>query len=325
MKKYIFGFVIMVMLPSVALAQVYTPNLEAQKEQVQYIIDLVQTLPSATNEQLTQKINLLQQALQLQIQVNALQYHSLIQPNLPIPLQGTYPIIQSTPSVFLYSNPQANLQGNVVIRQGDSITITGLQVNLVGVEGAGYSKAFFFDPLFNSLCGATNPPSSWSILCTATKVGTSKFYIEVYQGGQTYRSNTINVTVTNRDGFYVDDPQAGISVQTGGVDQGTPTSGRLVGYVSRAGNQSDTLQVWFEWSTDPYLDGSYNLPIVKSTPKNSFNLRSGMIGTSATLVNLLPSTVYYYRLVVSSGTSGTQRGEIRQFNTEPQYPQAYYY
>ncbi|TSC79708.1 MAG: Uncharacterized protein G01um101429_383 [Parcubacteria group bacterium Gr01-1014_29] len=83
-------------------------------------------------------------------------------------------------------------QSALPIQVGDTLTISGMPQNL----GSGFSRAFFFDPIFNASC--TNNSASetiWTMQCTANQVGTSNFYVEIYQNGQTYRSNTVQVTV----------------------------------------------------------------------------------------------------------------------------------
>jgi len=91
------------------------------------------------------------------------------------------------PSIRITSSPAASYDGKVALKIGDKIVITGYPSNLSG----DYKRAFFFDPIFNDACGNTE----WEITCTAKKEGVSKFYIELYKDGKTYRSNIIEVTV----------------------------------------------------------------------------------------------------------------------------------
>ncbi|PIP23720.1 MAG: hypothetical protein COX90_02840 [Candidatus Nealsonbacteria bacterium CG_4_10_14_0_2_um_filter_38_17] len=97
----------------------------------------------------------------------------------------------ATPSIAINSNPQADSSGNVTIKQGNQITITGVPSNLSGQMGVDYTRAFFFDSIFNNSCSNTD----WVMTCTANQIGTSNFYIRLYKGGQTYQSNVIKVTV----------------------------------------------------------------------------------------------------------------------------------
>ena len=86
----------------------------------------------------------------------------------------------------------ASSQSALNIKVGDSITISGAPQNL----GSGFTRAFFFDPIFNDSCSNNGASDSvWTMQCTAKQTGTSNFYITIYQNGQTYRSNIIAVTV----------------------------------------------------------------------------------------------------------------------------------
>ncbi|MFH1093904.1 MAG: hypothetical protein V1739_07105 [Candidatus Omnitrophota bacterium] len=97
----------------------------------------------------------------------------------------------ATPSITINSSPQADSNGNLTIKQGDKITITGVPSNLSGQMIVDYTRAFFFDPIFNNSCSNTE----WVMTCAANQIGTSNFYIQLYKGGQTYQSNIIKVTV----------------------------------------------------------------------------------------------------------------------------------
>jgi hypothetical protein len=111
--------------------------------------------------------------------------------------------ITTQPSITITSNPQTDSNGSVTIQQGDQIVITGTTHNLSGqmdtsskssspVAGS-YSRAFFFDSIFDGVCSNTD----WVMTCTAQQTGTSKFYMNLYQNGQTYQSNIIQVTVVS--------------------------------------------------------------------------------------------------------------------------------
>ncbi len=103
----------------------------------------------------------------------------------------------STPSINLYSNPQSNNGEYVVIKLGNSITFSGVPVNLIGQVGVDYSRSFNFDPLFNDSCLNDGSFDSWSQKCTPNHTGAGSFYIQVIKDGKTYNSNLIKVLVVN--------------------------------------------------------------------------------------------------------------------------------
>ncbi|MBI3638213.1 hypothetical protein HY227_00520 [Candidatus Wolfebacteria bacterium] len=102
-------------------------------------------------------------------------------------------ISTSTPHVTIFSTPAAGGPNgdSVTIKPGDMINITAVPSGITGQEGADYQKAFFFDSIFNNSCTNTD----WVMTCIAGQTGMSKFYVEIYKSGNTYRSNTIYVTV----------------------------------------------------------------------------------------------------------------------------------
>ena len=97
------------------------------------------------------------------------------------------------PSIKITSSPEANSSGEVNLKQGDKIVVTGVPSNV----GTDYTRNFFFGPIFNAACTIN---SEWVITCTATGAGTSDFYIDVSKGGQVYRSNVIKVKVASSAG-----------------------------------------------------------------------------------------------------------------------------
>ena len=101
-------------------------------------------------------------------------------------------IIGGNPSITISSSPQADSNGNIAIKQGDKIAITGVPLNLSGKMIEDYTRAFVFDSIFNGACSNND----WTITCTAKQTGTSKFYIVIYKGNQAFQSNVIQVTVT---------------------------------------------------------------------------------------------------------------------------------
>ena len=92
------------------------------------------------------------------------------------------------PYISITSEPRHS-GGIVNIKKGERIVITGHPVNL----GKNYSRAFFFDTIFDDSC----QNNDWEIWCTANRAGTSKFYIEVYEGGRAFASNVITVNVSD--------------------------------------------------------------------------------------------------------------------------------
>ncbi len=104
---------------------------------------------------------------------------------------GACKISSSILSITINSNPPADSNGNVTIKQGDQITIIGVPSNLSGQMGVDYTRAFVFDSIFNNSCSNTD----WVMTCTANQIGTSNFYIRLYKDGQTYQSNVIKVMV----------------------------------------------------------------------------------------------------------------------------------
>lgn len=99
---------------------------------------------------------------------------------------------------------------SISVNVGNTFTISGMPQNLQGLSywlGNGsqpssgyYSRAYFFDQNFvnNNLCGNNDAPVNgvWTMTCTAKVAGSSTFYIEIYANGQTYKSNTVNITVS---------------------------------------------------------------------------------------------------------------------------------
>jgi hypothetical protein len=91
----------------------------------------------------------------------------------------------------------------ITVMQGEKITISGTPQGLSGLEYVtGYTRAYIFDSLLNDSCTNNEalPSSPWIMECTAKNIGVGKIYIEIYQSGQAYRSNIINVTITAATG-----------------------------------------------------------------------------------------------------------------------------
>lgn len=111
---------------------------------------------------------------------------------------SSYFSISGPSTVTISSNPKADIGDNLTIVKGSQLAITGSPSNIPGTLNVDYTKAFFFDPIFNGAC--SNDDGGWTMTCTASQTGTSNFYIEAYKGGQTYRSNVIKVSVV--DGIF---------------------------------------------------------------------------------------------------------------------------
>jgi len=105
-------------------------------------------------------------------------------------------VVVAPATIKITSNPRAdsNGNGNVTIKQGDKITVTGKPL-ISGQLQVDYTRAFFW---VDSMFSCSN--DSWVLICTARQTGTSDFYIELYKDGQTYRSNIISVTVAPGSG-----------------------------------------------------------------------------------------------------------------------------
>lgn len=104
----------------------------------------------------------------------------------------------SEPKIYITGISGNQSSGTALtIGVGSKLTISGTPTGLGGASSSDYSRAFFFDPIFDGSC--TNNSASdpvWIIECTARNMGTSRFYIEIYQNGKIYQSNTITVTVS---------------------------------------------------------------------------------------------------------------------------------
>jgi len=99
------------------------------------------------------------------------------------------------PSITITSNPQADSGGNVTVHQGSQITISGTPLNVnLAAYGTDFTRAFFFDSIFTCTYNSA-AERTWTMQCVASNTGTSRFYVEIYKNGQTYRSNVITVTV----------------------------------------------------------------------------------------------------------------------------------
>jgi len=91
-----------------------------------------------------------------------------------------------------------------------------------------------------------------------------------------------------------------------------PTTAIVTGTVNPHGMLSTT---WFEWGTTSSL-ASYAATVVRVIGSDTV-----AVTVTDTLVDLIPSTLYYYRIVGQS-TSGQQKGPIRSFRTAVGVPSA---
>jgi len=96
----------------------------------------------------------------------------------------------------------------------------------------------------------------------------------------------------------------------------------LLGSISRKGQTSDHIKSWFEWSIEPSLT---NLSFIRATAQTGIILQSGTANTSAPVNNLVPNTIYYYRLVVSGRNGSIHKGDIKTFRTALEQQFQYYY
>ena len=132
---------------------------------------------------------------------------NFIQNPTPVPTPIPTPTPTTTqPFIYIYGtdNGQAH-NSSMLVNLGDTFSILGVPQNLQGLtygssSTAGYyARAFFFDQNFsnNNTCGNNEASTNgaWIMTCTAKVAGSSYFYIEIYANGQTYKSNTINVTI----------------------------------------------------------------------------------------------------------------------------------
>jgi peptidoglycan hydrolase-like protein with peptidoglycan-binding domain len=103
-----------------------------------------------------------------------------------LPRDPTTPL---APTVLIVASANTHASdGQINANVGEKLTISATVQNLP----ASYQRTFFFSPLFNGLC--TNN-TEWRMECVPNNTGVGTFYVEVYANGQTYRSNTVTVTV----------------------------------------------------------------------------------------------------------------------------------
>lgn len=108
------------------------------------------------------------------------------------PTQSSQPSIAITAAVGSRSSTSS-----LTMNTGETVTISGTPQGVDGLPYfTGYTRAFFFDSIFNNACtnnSADNRP--WTLTCAPRNTGNSNVYVEIYRNGQTYRSNIINITV----------------------------------------------------------------------------------------------------------------------------------
>jgi len=181
----------------------------------------------------------------------------------------------STPTITITSNPRADSAGNVTIKQGDKITITGVPSNLSGKMLADYTRSFFFDSGFYPDCSNTD----WVMTCTSSQIGTSNFYITIYKDGQIYQSNLIKVTVVaSTPTFTFAYPAGGegfLSDATYTVKWSTNSTASTVRLLLYKGGILVTTNTF---GSNPFADvpntGSYNWLIPKTLADgNDYSLR----------------------------------------------------
>lgn len=108
---------------------------------------------------------------------------------------GFFTIVQKIgkPSIHIFG-----LSGNqrsdtlITVQQGDEVIISGVPLNMRD----SYTRSFFFDEIFNGNCSNNESiEKEWIMNCNANNIGQSRFYVEIYGNGQTYRSNVVVVEV----------------------------------------------------------------------------------------------------------------------------------
>jgi len=72
---------------------------------------------------------------------------------------------------------------------------------------------------------------------------------------------------------------------------------------------SQQMNVWFEWSTDPSLEGFSTTSVIPVGPGTN-------LAVSATLTTLAANTTYYFRVVATDG-GGIAKGDVVSFTTSP--------
>lgn len=98
----------------------------------------------------------------------------------------------STPTVRIVASANSqSSDGAINANVGKTLTISATVKKLPET----YQRAFFFSPLFDGTCTNQNNNSEWVMECVPNNTGVGTFYLEVYGNGQTYRSNTVTVTV----------------------------------------------------------------------------------------------------------------------------------
>jgi hypothetical protein len=93
-------------------------------------------------------------------------------------------------------------------KTGDSIVISGIPTNL----NRSYKRKWVWSSTaFSKSCFNNNKTDelTWWSVCRPNKIGSSKVYVEIYQNGRIYRSNTLTVNVSR--------------IYRGGADEGYRT------------------------------------------------------------------------------------------------------
>ncbi|MDD5152551.1 MAG: hypothetical protein PHS95_00915 [Candidatus Pacebacteria bacterium] len=151
--------------------------------------------------------------------------------------------------------------------------------------------------------------SSMSQFVDGLTANTTYYYrIVVSNSVGTSNGATVSFTTASCGGGYVNPTYTLPSVSTYSANNVSANSADFSGYVNTNGS-SDTYR-WFEWGSTSYTGGF--------TQTQQYS-QGGSSGTfSASVYNLAPNTVYYFR-AAARNSQGTVYGNVVSFTTSGQY------
>ncbi|MFA6006443.1 MAG: hypothetical protein WC764_01800 [Candidatus Paceibacterota bacterium] len=274
MKKYTLYILCAMLLPLTASAQMYNPTMDSQKAQVQYILNLVQSLPSDTNEQLTQKIQLLQQALQLQLQVNNASYTNSQSGTTNYPPM-TPPVI-SLPAPYLSMlSPSSGMAGVRVNFQGSNITVND-RIEIIP-PGQSYVTVDVVDPGFGFIF-----PTTIKYPCSNPSIDQNACASPVTPGNYGVRLRKPDGTGSNTLYFQVDNGTTGyngVSVVTAGAPFSLTASSLM---------PNSVVLTWYNTT------GIYSFKVVEVLPNNQSSVISVTSNKTLQVSNLVPNSTHTY-------------------------------
>ena len=151
-------------------------------------------------------------------------------------------------------------------------------------------------------------------ITTVSSLGDYIVQFKIISGWTTPPNKTIALFPAQTDVWIDSDPY----LQQGPGDAPTVTTLAANSISAFTGTMNGTVNgngwattAWFEWSTDP------TLATFTSTPSQAIGPNE--MPVSATLIQLVPDTPYYFR-VAASNPQGTARGSILSFTTLAQTP-----